>query len=805
MASYTYELIEMGDDAHGLGCKCCRFQSGLDLPTPKKLSTDEIKKLGLQFSTSIIKDWVQLNCTIKRFESTIQKRWLKKSLKQRKEILLTAWPNMSKEHRPDFAALRNIKRAAYTPRSRTIPSAAYLWPYINLEDLVQPNPMVLFISSRGREFPDAFIAGDVENAHLGKGWLSALPASGLIMQFVSQRTPRSYGSLIDVASKPKRSAFGCDPIIGLLGLEVQAGIYDFLLKCAKLILHDIQPPQLKLAPHQSQLSLSVAKTSQWLSLTGQMREAPYRAPQKLDFERLRELVACRRASAEDHVWLLREDPAYFIDALKENVEHDYKLFHRRLDDDVWGAAASDLVGEAFTYLLYWHRIHELLQKLPPIESQLKQACPHTARLSSAHEKIWAELDELTSMLPYDLPVSRLTSGLPCSPRLRHRYPVATATNLDELWCMRLGRSEAETRVDNLFRAVTDSREQRLHPLHLCVQEAQYMLDTDPESSSLLDPWVLGHFEDLALLSELQQSISSFKPWSSGWRSGKVNQSKTVTDALNSLLRLEEKLVITLKACVDYPLEGPSSVCWQYPAEKTPTEERIEQMRHAEDHLDWFWDSAEEVVMILSGLKLSRILKKRTLQPRKLNRTPRWVQLVRKVVPKPSLPVESLAVGGSTIYPQTEFETCSTSKPKTKVKTRGAPSEGTAMLQRVADEAEPVQPRARPIKTVQVSRRIHQTFRALLPLPSAEYHQRSEISWDDLLRAMDGVGMEPEKLYGSVWVFRPKSGCDVASRSIQFHEPKEVRRGSKIPSRMVRVFGRRMKYTLGWEAGMFVGA
>jgi hypothetical protein len=132
MASYTYELIELGDDAHGLGCKCCRFSSGLDLPKPKDLSIDEIRKHGIKFSTSIIKDWAILHAVVKRFEAKIQKRWLKKGLKQRQQILLQAWPDMSKDHRPDFASVRNTKRA-YTPRSRTTPSQAYLWPYINLE------------------------------------------------------------------------------------------------------------------------------------------------------------------------------------------------------------------------------------------------------------------------------------------------------------------------------------------------------------------------------------------------------------------------------------------------------------------------------------------------------------------------------------------------------------------------------------------------------------------------------------------------------------------------------------------------
>jgi hypothetical protein len=68
MTSYTYELIELGDDAHGLGCKCCRFTSGLDLPIPKKLSIKEIEKHAKTFSASVLKDWLMLNAAIKRFE-----------------------------------------------------------------------------------------------------------------------------------------------------------------------------------------------------------------------------------------------------------------------------------------------------------------------------------------------------------------------------------------------------------------------------------------------------------------------------------------------------------------------------------------------------------------------------------------------------------------------------------------------------------------------------------------------------------------------------------------------------------------
>lgn len=42
----------------------------------------------------------------------------------------------------------------------------------------------------------------------------------------------------------------------------------------------------------------------------------------------------------------------------------------------------------------------------------------------------------------------------------------------------------------------------------------------------------------------------------------------------------------------------------------------------------------------------------------------------------------------------------------------------------------------------------------------------------------------------------------ATRSIQFHEPKEVRKGHKMPPNMVRTFGRRLRHTYGWEKGCF---
>lgn len=73
--SFTYELLDELGEEHQLGCKCCRFNKGYDLPIPRKLSIQETTQFARELSTSIFKHWTALNAVVKRFEATIQKRW----------------------------------------------------------------------------------------------------------------------------------------------------------------------------------------------------------------------------------------------------------------------------------------------------------------------------------------------------------------------------------------------------------------------------------------------------------------------------------------------------------------------------------------------------------------------------------------------------------------------------------------------------------------------------------------------------------------------------------------------------------
>jgi hypothetical protein len=110
--------------------------------------------------------------------------------------------------------------------------------------------------------------------------------------------------------------------------------------------------------------------------------------------------------------------------------------------------------------------------------------------------------------------------------------------------------------------------------------------------------------------------------------------------------------------------------------------------------------------------------------------------------------------------------------------------------------------------VSIPQRSFKVMSALLPSPSTISHAPREVSWDEFLYAMNTIGLVPEKLYGSVWIFKPLPpgvGLVDLKRSIQFHEPINVRRGNKIDFLQVRRLGDRLKRAFGWHGDTFVGA
>ena len=77
-----------------------------NIPLPKFMTVDEVRKESTQRSRRLFELWNKLHNILLQHEDTLRKRWVKKSLPQRKKILLTAWPNMASTHRPDYEAFK---------------------------------------------------------------------------------------------------------------------------------------------------------------------------------------------------------------------------------------------------------------------------------------------------------------------------------------------------------------------------------------------------------------------------------------------------------------------------------------------------------------------------------------------------------------------------------------------------------------------------------------------------------------------------------------------------------------------------
>jgi hypothetical protein len=212
--------------------------------TPALPTVEEVKSEAAQRSAHIFELWDKLHGILSQHEGTLRKRWLKKSKEQRKKVLLEAWPNMATSHRPDFQALKhepNLRANTHEVPSRS---------YINLEDLLKANNLLLLINSRGSHKPDIFAYFDLQTQHLGRKSFSIQPAylHGYTMLLSNQTSPTTYGQIVPWGHTVEgflmmMEGVGVQPGEGLLALEIQETLLGFSVKCAENVLHDLLPLQ----------------------------------------------------------------------------------------------------------------------------------------------------------------------------------------------------------------------------------------------------------------------------------------------------------------------------------------------------------------------------------------------------------------------------------------------------------------------------------------------------------------------------------------------------------------------------------
>lgn len=398
-----------------------------NLPRPGSFpKPEEVRRESRERASKVLSDWDTLHKIIERHEERIQKRWRQKTKTKRRQILLSAWSNMPKVHRPDFEALKKGKRE----ESRE----AYLWPHINLEDMEQPRPLLLLLKSRSRNAPHLFLHADLEVSNLGQG-IGAIRSAFLnqyTMMFAGRTSPEKYGELIswddhDDAFDWLHSGWGLHPGYGLLALEIQQQIYHFLLECSRQILHDISEES-TIADFPVLSEPTIKDEGDWHSLAAVAADAPYRLPAGLDIDSILTIIDGKRSASEDHLLALREDPGYFAGVVNDCKEHRQEVLldihgkpHPTLTPYIrplfWNRVLGNIVSEAYMELEVWSTLHSLLVDLRQLLSKYHQKIsPEKSLPTELYEafiNLWFALKQF--MIG---PISILKMTTPASPPLR---------------------------------------------------------------------------------------------------------------------------------------------------------------------------------------------------------------------------------------------------------------------------------------------------------------------------------------------------------------------------------------------------
>ncbi|UKZ74935.1 hypothetical protein TrVFT333_002605 [Trichoderma virens FT-333] len=771
------------------------------LPPPKLMPPAEVRREAKDKTRKIFSDYRRLQAIVERHESTIQKRWEKKTRTQRLAILLEAWPDMPIVHRPEFAAFRKYPRQLHAAAATHYGS--FMWPYINQEDLAKPKSLLMLLNARARNHPSVFAATDGDAMHLGKVSCVIVPIflNEYVMMMNGVTREEDYGKLVgwhenDDAFQWMSTRKQALPGEGLITLEAQSRLLAFLTCCCEKILHDIPQEQLTsdAYPIQPEPSLKPSNDSGGLgSLVVLAEEAPYRVPAKLDLGKIESLLAARAARAEDHIWTLREDPSYFADQLFELKEHRNEAIKDVLgnvhptmkpprENLLWARLIGNVVTDAYLQLELFSELHSQANKLQALQKK------YESDISPLRDLPEEYLDALLKFRYYleqiaKGPLNQLKEAVVASPPMRGFY-VRDVPESATSSKMRIV-SKPGMKKDKIAESLTwllqtlweDGYDLFLCRLPTVVDELERLLKAEQKARDLVSPYIAGLIGELSILAECLRQVDIYQPWANGFENAMVDKEKGIkarfAERTATMGRVMEALrdQNLLKVC---SFGDPSDKKFDYPIGKRRNKENVDKLRAAEVHLDLFWSKIDELILTkvgrMDGTALGRLLS----QPRLLQRTPEWVDTASQ---KDEKPKKKSVIGSNDPTKQFSFsepepsslrkEVLAAGAPKAKVKSRGTPNSLMMNSMNVTEPIVPIERELDPQPTLQVDSRALKVFRIVFFDPAANTTP-GEVAWNDFLHALISVGFSAEKLSGSVWQFQP-SGLDV-ERGIQFHEP-----------------------------------
>ncbi|CCD51808.1 hypothetical protein BofuT4P10000090001 [Botrytis cinerea T4] len=789
-----------------------RIFAHIDMERPVTLKEDEIPTVILH-TEEIKKNWGLLQKILGAYESIIRKRWLKKSKVKRAQLLKELYPEIPKQHAPDFENMR--ARWEGTPLNSKEDQKSMETPYLNLEDLTQGMFLPLFLNSRGRYSPHLFVHADIYAMHYGLNmWIIQEPKvyDGLApwKSAAVFRNP-DLGEYIEFLESKERSdeayasGLGFSPPKAMLILRAQAFTYQFLVNCCSAILHDI--PTLLDNNHDFNIVTEPedisASSSQRLSTAFSAIESPYRPPSQIDFQRIEDLLEARLAAAEDHLWSLREDPSYFAEILAARDErHCYTS-----KSDSKGFEVHNVLEYACISLLVWNNLLEDFRHWRRLEKKYSADIASDRQLPSEYERAFVCFWDNLARTSEFLRLENLRRDILFTKSFR-----AGVINDSLNYGAHIARSNVKYATqDKLFFILYELSQNEVIlycSLPDLVDELERYLLANPNERGRITTLSLSILSDIGIVASISRDLYLYQPWASTVTQKLKADDGTIKAITDSKWK---RLMDLLKNLESLPIDEVTKLIdspnfFHYPIERRPNAANNHRMRQAESLLDHVWDIINQSYLETSGkTTLAGALRDLISSERGLVRTPEWVEAAPKVKKsrEKRTPIDDELVSSFEHVRIEETKSTQSLEPgdsifkaKAKSKSRKAgPSQESAALTEELPEVEEAQA---PREIIKVNKKTYRVFTALFYTPS-EKDPPGEISWQDFLQAMAAGGLSSEALYGSIWHFTPQEGHpNKPRRSIQFHQPHP----GKLRLGTARFIGRRLNRAFGWDINLF---
>jgi hypothetical protein len=523
------------------------------------------------------------------------------------------------------------------------------------------------------------------------------------------------------------------------------------------------------------------------------------------------LVSVLYENAKEHVWLIREDPSYFVNAVKEIVDHQVGLIPDENGNTFQvptEVTLRDFVVESYKKLVLIDQLHGQLQLL----NQLSKRLPEGIDLDDL------SMEHLSALLTAHVVLREIQMGLKdtvmkdfaASPVLRPLLSRTASADGDHITVRSsLYKEEVGCRVFGLVRKIASGNLDSV-VMYTTLDVIAKLYHTEPRLRSWLTPLTERVLEDLTAITECL-FLFRLQPWGTILE---VPHNKDNHSFSNSTLIPDAEWIMNLTndfaGNVDFNLENFFlSEKFFYPADQKRNQWTVNSMCDAEKKLDTFWESVDRCYISATGSEYTGAVGRILASGGSMRRTAPWNeseegsanQKQGDFATPSSFPAEKVEYGDLAPAFRHNPEKDITgnfdrlaSPRKEKHKRRSSVLPPPANLEELVGP-----PEDDPVEQPEVFRLDKRSCAVMKVL----FHSQDtdaivhEIRWRDFVSAMTKVGFEPQHVWGSSWRFVPGPGLDY-TRGISFHEPHP---DPKFPIWLARRIGRRLEKAFGWHGDM----